>query len=149
MLTININQKSINDLLKELKGKEKDVLEMVKGEVEDALLKIESEAAKKVPVDTGDLKNSIQSKPIKQTKNKVEGTVLVGKNYAPYVEFGTGTEVVVPQELQNFAKQFKANPKIKNVNLPARPFFYPEFFKQKIELPKQIEKTLETILKRK
>jgi HK97 gp10 family phage protein len=149
MLTINFNQKSINDLLKELKGKEKDVLEMVKGEVEDALLKIESEAVKKVPVDTGDLKNSIQSKPIKQTKNKVEGTVLVGKNYAPYVEFGTGTEVVVPQELQNFAKQFKANPKIREVNLPAQPFFYPEFFRQRIELPKQIEKTLQTILKRK
>lgn len=149
MLTININQKSMNDLLKQLKGKEKNVLDMVRGEVEDALLKIESEAAKKVPVDTGDLKNSIQSKPIKQTNNKVQGTVLVGKNYAPYVEFGTGTKVVVPQELQNFAKQFKANPKIKNVNLPARPFFYPEFFKQKIELPKQIEKTLETILKRK
>lgn len=149
MLTINFNQKSMNDLLKQLKGKEKDVLDMVKGEVEDALLKIESEAAKKVPVDTGDLKNSIQSKPIKQTKNKVEGTVLVGKNYAPYVEFGTGTEVIVPQELQNFAKQFKANPKIREVNLPARPFFYPEFFKQKIELPKQIEKTLQIILKKK
>lgn len=149
MLTINFNQKSMNDLLKQLKGKEKDVLDMVKGEVEDALLKIESEAAKKVPVDTGDLKNSIQSKPIKQTKNKVEGTVLVGKNYAPYVEFGTGAEVVIPQELQNFAKQFKANPKIREVNLPARPFFYPEFFKQKIELPKQIEKTLQIILKKK
>jgi HK97 gp10 family phage protein len=149
MLTINFNQKSINDLLKQLKGKEKDVLDMVRAEVEDALLSIESEAAKKVPVDTGDLKNSIQSIPVKQTKNKVTGTVLVGKNYAPYVEFGTGTEVVVPQELTKFAEEFKANPKIREVNLPARPFFYPEFFKQRIELPNKIEKTLQTLLRKK
>jgi HK97 gp10 family phage protein len=145
MLTVNFNQKSINDLLKQLKGKNKQVLDMVRGEVEDALLKIESEAVRKVKVDTGTLKQSIQSTPVKQTKTKVQGGVEVGADYAAYVEFGTGTRVKVPVELQDFAKQFKGKG-IKEVNLPARPFFYPEFFKQRTELPKAIERTLETLL---
>jgi HK97 gp10 family phage protein len=148
MLTINFNKKSINDLLKELKGKDKQVLDMVRAEVEDALLKIESEAVSKVAVDTGTLKQSIQSTPVKQTKTKVSGGVEVGADYAPYVEFGTGTKVKVPSELQKFAKEFKGKGK-KEVNLRARPFFYPEFFKQRTELPKAIEKTLQTLLKKK
>jgi HK97 gp10 family phage protein len=148
MLTINFNQKSINDLLKKLKGKDKEVLDMVRGEVEDALLKIESEAVSNVKVDFGTLKQSIQSTPVKQTKTSVRGGVEVGADYAAYVEFGTGTEVKVPSELKKYAEQFKGKG-IREVNLPARPFFYPEFFKQRTELPKAIEKTLETLLKKK
>lgn len=148
MLTINFNQKSINDLLKELKGKDKEVLDMVRAEVEDALLKIESEAVSKVAVDTGTLKQSIQSTPVKQTKTTVRGGVEVGADYAPYVEFGTGTRVKVPSELKKFAEEFKGKGK-KEVNLRARPFFYPEFFNQRNELPKAIEKTLQTLLKKK
>jgi phage gpG-like protein len=147
MLTFEFNNKSKQEFLKYLKGLEGEILSIVKGEIEDSLLKIESEATKKVKVDTGALKNSIQSNPIKQSKTKVEGGVFVGANYAPYVEFGTGTEVEVPSELTQFAKQFKGKGK-KKVNLPARPFFYPEVYKQRTELPKNIEKSLEIFLKK-
>jgi hypothetical protein len=147
MLTFEFNKKSKQEFLKTLKGLEGDILSIVKGEIEDSILKIESQAAKKVKVDTGFLKNSIQSKPIKQNKTKVEGGVFVGAEYAPYLEFGTGTEVQVPAELTQFAKQFKGKG-IKQVNLPARPFFYPEVFKQRNELPKNIDKSLETFLKK-
>jgi phage gpG-like protein len=71
--------------------------------------------------------------------------VEVGANYAAYVEFGTGTRVKVPSELSDFAAQFKGDG-IKEVNLPARPFFYPEVFKQRTELPKNIERTLKKLL---
>jgi phage gpG-like protein len=147
MLTFEFNNKSKQEFLKYLKGLEGEILSIVKGEIEDSLLKIESEATKNVRVDTGALKNSIQSTPIKQSKTKVEGGVFVGANYAPYVEFGTGTEVEVPSELTQFAKQFKGKGK-KKVNLPARPFFYPEVYKQRTELPKNIEKSLEIFLKK-
>ena len=73
--------------------------------MEDSLLAIESEAASNVAVDTGALKNSIQSTPIKVTKNEITGGVEVGANYAAYVEFGTGTKVKVPAELNDFAAQ--------------------------------------------
>jgi hypothetical protein len=147
MLSFEFNRKSKNEFLKYLKGLEDDILLIVKAEIEDSLLKIESEATKKVAVDTGALKNSIQTKPIKKTKTSVEGGVFVGAEYAPYIEFGTGTEVEVPSELSQFAKQFKGKGK-KQVNLPARPFFYPEVFKQRNELPKNIEKSLETFFKK-
>jgi HK97 gp10 family phage protein len=145
MLSIEFNQQSLNAFYKYLKNLESQVSDYVRAEIEDSMLAIESEATNNVPVDTGALKNSIQSMPIKVTKNEVTGGVEVGATYAPYVEFGTGTKVKVPSELNNFAQQYKGDG-IKEVNLPARPFFYPEVFKQRTELPKNIERTLKKLL---
>jgi HK97 gp10 family phage protein len=145
MLSIEFNKQSLNAFYKYLKNLEDDVADYVRAEVEDSMLAIESEAANKVRVDTGALKNSIQSTPIKVSKNQITGGVEVGAAYAPYVEFGTGTRVKVPSELSDFADEFKGDG-IKEVNLPARPFFYPEVFKQRTELPKNIERTLKKLL---
>jgi HK97 gp10 family phage protein len=145
MLSIEFNKQSLNAFYKYLKNLEDDVADYVRAEVEDSMLAIESEAANKVAVDTGALKNSIQSMPIKISKNQITGGVEVGAAYAPYVEFGTGTRVKVPSELSDFAAQYKGDG-VKEVNLPARPFFYPEVFKQRTELPKNIERTLKKLL---
>lgn len=141
MLSIEFNKQSLNAFYKYLKDLEGDVADYVRAEIEDSILAIESEAASNVPVDTGALKQSIQSQPIKVTKNQITGGVEVGADYAPYVEFGTGTRVKVPSELNAFAAQFKGDG-IKEVNLPARPFFYPEVYRQQRELPNNIERTL-------
>jgi HK97 gp10 family phage protein len=147
MLSIEFNKQSLNAFYKYLKNLEDDVADYVRAEVEDSMLAIESEAANKVAVDTGALKNSIQSMPIKVSKNQITGGVEVGAAYAPYVEFGTGTRVKVPSELSDFAAQYKGDG-IKEVNLPARPFFYPEVFKQRTELPKNIERTLKKLFEK-
>jgi HK97 gp10 family phage protein len=147
MLSIEFNKQSLNTFYKYLKNLEDDVADYVRAEVEDSMLAIESEAANKVAVDTGALKNSIQSMPIKVSKNQIIGGVEVGATYAPYVEFGTGTRVKVPSELSDFAAQYKGDG-VKEVNLPARPFFYPEVFKQRTELPKNIERTLKKLLEK-
>lgn len=147
MLSIEFNKQSLNAFYKYLKNLEDDVADYVRAEVEDSMLAIESEAANKVAVDTGALKNSIQSMPIKISKNQITGGVEVGAAYAPYVEFGTGTRVKVPSELSDFAAQYKGDG-IKEVNLPARPFFYPEVYKQRTELPKNIERTLKKLLEK-
>jgi HK97 gp10 family phage protein len=126
---------------------EEDVADFVRAEVEDSMLAIETEAASNVRVDTGALKQSIQSTPIKVTKDQVTGGVEVGAFYAPYIEFGTGGGVVVPTELKTFAMQFKGTTGRKR-NFDADPFFYPAVFKQRKELPKRIEKTLATLLKK-
>jgi HK97 gp10 family phage protein len=147
MLSIEFNKQSLNAFYKYLKNLEDDVADYVRAEVEDSMLAIESEAANKVAVDTGALKNSIQSMPIKVSKNQITGGVEVGATYAPYVEFGTGTRVKVPSELGDFAAQYKGDG-VKEVNLPARPFFYPEVFKQRTELPKNIERTLKKLLEK-
>jgi HK97 gp10 family phage protein len=147
MLSIEFNKQSLNAFYKYLKNLEDDVADYVRAEVEDSMLAIESEAANKVAVNTGALKNSIQSMPIKVSKNQITGGVEVGAAYAPYVEFGTGTRVKVPSELSDFAAQYKGDG-IKEVNLPARPFFYPEVFKQRTELPKNIERTLKKLFEK-
>jgi HK97 gp10 family phage protein len=147
MLSIEFNKQSLNTFYKYLKNLEDDVADYVRAEVEDSMLAIESEAANKVRVDTGALKNSIQSTPIKVSKNQITGGVEVGAAYAPYVEFGTGTRVKVPSELSDFAAEFEGDG-VKEVNLPARPFFYPEVFKQRTELPKNIERTLKKLFEK-
>ena len=141
MLSIEFNKQSLNAFYKYLKDLEGDVADYVRAEIEDSILAIETDAANDVPVDTGTLKNSIQSTPIKATKNEITGGVEVGAEYSPYVEFGTGTRVKVPSELSAFASQYKGDG-IKEVNLLARPFFYPAVYKQRQELPKNIERTL-------
>lgn len=141
MLSIEFNKQSLNAFYKYLKDLEGDVADYVRAEIEDSILAIETDAANDVPVDTGTLKNSIQSTPIKVSKNEITGGVEVGAEYSPYVEFGTSTRVKVPSELSAFASQYKGDG-IKKVNLPARPFFYPAVYKQRQELPKNIERTL-------
>ena len=148
MLSINFDKKSLNAFYKYLNDLESDVADFVRAEVEDSMLAIETEAASNVRVDTGALKQSIQSTPIKVTKDQVTGGVEVGAFYAPYIEFGTGGGVVVPTELKTFAMQFKGTTGRKR-NFDADPFFYPAVFKQRKELPKRIEKTLATLLKKK
>lgn len=148
MLSIEFNKQSLNAFYKYLKDLEGQVADYVRAEIEDSMLSIETDAASDVPVDTGALKNSIQSTPIKATKNQIIGGVEVGAEYSPYIEFGTGSRVNVPNELSNFAAQYKGAG-IKEVNLPARPFFYPAVWKQRQELPKNIERTLITLMKKK
>lgn len=147
MLSIEFNKQSLNTFFKYLKNLESDVADYVRAEIEDSMLAIETDAASDVPVDTGNLKNSIQSTPIKVSKNEIIGGVEVGAEYSPYVEFGTGTRVKVDSELSAFASQFKGAG-IKEVNLPAQPFFYPAVFKQRQELPKNIERTLKKLFEK-
>jgi HK97 gp10 family phage protein len=89
-----------------------------------------SAAAKSfVTVDKGGLKQSIRA----VTKGKT-GEVKVGASYGPYVEYGTGKPpfLIVPNELKEYAKQFKGKG-IRQVNLPARPFLYPAYFIQRVK----------------
>ena len=82
-----------------------------------------TESKNKVPVDTGRLKNSISSSKLKPYFYEL----VAQSNYAAYVEFGTGNLFVqLPEQYWNdLAKQFKANPQKKLVNLPPRPYLRP------------------------
>jgi hypothetical protein len=73
MLSIEFNKQSLNAFYKYLKDLEGDFADYVRAEIEDSILAIESEAASDVRVDTGALKNSIQSTPIKVSKKRNNG----------------------------------------------------------------------------
>lgn len=95
----------------------------------------------KGPNITGNLKNMIAAQ---KTEN---GGVLESKaHYSPYVEFGTGRNVDLDQLTrlgipESYASQFKGKG-IKNVNLPARPFFFPAVRKALKETMNDIEKKI-------
>jgi len=80
-------------------------------------------AKREVPAPTGTLRNSISTQKSGKSVN-----VVASANYAPYVEFGTGgsvdlndmTQLGIPE---SYAAQFKGKG-IRDVNLPARPFFF-------------------------
>tara|TARA_R100000773_G_scaffold38195_1_gene33320 strand:- start:4548 stop:5000 length:453 start_codon:yes stop_codon:yes gene_type:complete len=93
-----------------------------------------------VVVDLGTLKQSIV---FGRTGGKFDsqGFVKAKAKYAPYVEFGTGRLVNLKdmQELgipDSYAAQFKGRG-IKEVNLPARPFF---FSSVRIEFKKMLDR---------
>lgn len=71
-----------------------------------AALNIQSNAKKNAPVNIGNLRNSIQL-VASQENNVLTYTVGTNVSYAPYIEFGTGGKVSVPNGYADFAMQFK------------------------------------------
>ena len=122
-VNIKINQ---NDLLK-LKNKLDKMRafesKTLSNELGKTGLEIVRLAKREVPAPTGTLRNSISTQKSGKSVN-----VVATANYAPYVEFGTGgsvdltdmTELRIPE---SYAAQFKGKG-IREVNLPARPFFF-------------------------
>lgn len=136
-MKFSIDEKSLRDLFS---GFDK-MLSKSGADVKRAIaatgIGIESKAktfvTQKCKGDLGILRSSIMA-----NYNQSGFGVRVGtsKDYAPYVEFGTGKMVVVPAGLESYAMQFKGQG-IKEVNLPARPFLFPAY---EIEAPKFIER---------
>lgn len=120
---IKINQSDLSQLNKKLDNLRAFDKKTLSNELGRSAMDIVRMAKQNAPVDKGTLKQSIKS----ERKGKTV-EVIAGANYAPYVEFGTGGMVDLNDMLQlgippSYAAQFKGKG-IKEVNLPARPFFY-------------------------
>lgn len=122
-VNIKINQNDLMKLSKKLDKMRAFESKTVSNELGKTGLEIVRLAKREVPAPTGTLRNSISTQKSGKSVN-----VVVAANYAPYVEFGTGgrvdltdmTELGIPE---SYAAQFKGKG-IKDVNLPARPFFF-------------------------
>ena len=113
--------KALNKKISKLKG-------LSEQELSNAITDIAYDAArtakKSVVVKKSSLKNSISA-------SKVDKNTVVFKasvKYAPYVEYGTGRLVNLSEMEElgipaSYAAQFKGKG-IREVNLPARPFFF-------------------------
>lgn len=94
---------------------------------------------------TGDLRRSITA-----TAQNKQVILEAGMKYAPYVEFGTGRMVDL-QHLkklgipESYAMQFKGRG-IREVNLPARPFFFTTIRRQLKVLLKSIDQKIKKII---
>jgi len=100
----------------------------------ETIQNIETEATSLTPVDLGVLKSSINGEV-----DGLNGIVGTPVKYAPYMEFGTGGLVDVPEGLEDYAMKFKGAG-IKQVNLYPRPFLIPAFKKHTTKMIEELNK---------
>lgn len=117
--------KGIDATIKKIRKQGKEYEKIVEFETRDAAKGIELQAKTLVPVDTGALRQSIYSVKLGQFTYEI-GAGGYKAPYAPYIEFGTGGLVVVPEEWKAMAWQFKGKG-IRKVNRRPQPYLYPAF----------------------
>ena len=126
-------------LIKGIRAYEKRSVERTKEELKGWADKTEMDAKRDVPVDTGELQSSIHSTAENEGLVQTVGTNV---EYSPYVEFGTGTKVKVPQGLEKYAEQFKSPNTDHNVNLPARTYLFNNARRNFIEMVDKLRRRI-------
>jgi len=86
-MTIDID--GITRLTAKLNALDAALPDAEEAKMRQALLRIERDAKQIVPVDTGNLKGSIESRVIRNSDGEVVGVVGSNVRYAPFIEFGT------------------------------------------------------------
>jgi HK97 gp10 family phage protein len=137
---VTFDLQGMEKLYKKFQSLDKTAKQDVKNEFNASALKIEQNAKRVVVVDNGFLRNSIYLKEI-GGNDKFVFTVGARAKYAPYVEFGTGGLVSVPQGYEQLAAYFKGRG-IRKINLRARPFLIPAFEQEKPKLIERLKKLL-------
>lgn len=132
--------KGINSTIAQIRKFGKEAEKDIEAVTEQIARKIESYAKQSVPTDLGKLGQSIKAVKNDSLNWTIEaGGVLAP--YAPFVEFGTGGLVEVPQELKDQAIKFKGKG-IKKINLRARPYLYPSLIRGRQEYLDKLKKVL-------
>jgi hypothetical protein len=85
---------------------------------------IVSDAQQRVPVDIGQLKQSIGKTTARIIYNK--SFIFANTPYAAFVEFGTGGKVVIPKGFEALASPFKGKG-IRERNYPPKPYLIPAY----------------------
>lgn len=146
---------------------------VISAEIEAIARQISGDAKKNAPSNFGTLRQSIQPEKI----TPLSWEVVAMASYAGYVEFGTGSKVSVPKEMQEVANAIKSNPKgnidnaldsikdwcrakgideraawpilmsILEQGLRPRPFLFPAWMKGSKDLIKNLQKQLELLSK--
>jgi HK97 gp10 family phage protein len=122
-MSVKINQSDLAKLKSKLNNLRAFDKKTLSNELGKTAFDIARKAKQSAPVDNGTLKQSIRT----ELKGKTV-EVIAGAHYAPYIEFGTGGQVKLDDMLElgipaSYAEQFKGKG-LRNVNLPARPFFF-------------------------
>lgn len=107
MPSITLDIANIDKVSKRFAKLSDDVKTNLKNEVNASALKIQSDAKKLAPANFGTLRGSIYKNEISKSPNEYMLTVGAAAKYAPYVEFGTGGKVSIPNGYQDYAAQFK------------------------------------------
>lgn len=122
---------------KRLEKMGKEAVNEVSDVVDKNIFDINAEQKSLTRVDTGYLKRSngfdVTDKKYKEIYNNAD--------YAAFIEFGTGKGVSVPQELSDYAIQFKGSKP--GGSILASPFFFAPFFKRRQKILREIVQVLQ------
>jgi HK97 gp10 family phage protein len=133
--------KGVNTVIANLRKYGKEAEKDISGVTELVARNIEKNAKQSAPANFGKLGQSIKAVKIDNTNWSIEaGGVLAP--YAPFVEFGTGGLVQVPDELKEIAIRFKGKG-IRQINLRARPYLYPALLRGRTEYLDKLKKVLD------
>ena len=106
MAGVFFNVSGIEELTNKLENLTNKIEEDLLNETNSSALLIQSNAKRYAPVNMGALRNSIQLTE-ESNKGKLVFTVGSKLSYAPYMEFGTGGKVTIPDGYSEFASQFR------------------------------------------
>lgn len=132
--------KGLNTVISNIRKFGVEASKDIEAVTEQVARNIEKNAKINAPANFGKLGQSIQAVKVDKDNWKIEaGGVLAP--YAPFVEFGTGGLVEVPNELKEMAIKFKGKG-IRKVNLRARPYLYPALLQGRNEYLDKLKKVL-------
>lgn len=132
--------KGLNSVISNLSKYGKEAEQDIAGVTELVAKKIEGYAKQSAPANFGKLGQSIQAKKVDKYNWSIEAGGTIAP-YAPFVEFGTGGLVEVPEELKDQAIKFKGKG-IRQINLRARPYLYPSLLRGRKEYLEKLTKVL-------
>ncbi|MFN5251062.1 MAG: hypothetical protein ACK5DE_08430 [Bacteroidota bacterium] len=138
MKAFSIELDGFQEVLTKLKKESSKIGEDIDEVIGTGVVNMEKSAKRLAPVGrSGFLRGKISSRSVAF----LEWELVSPQTYSPYVEFGTGGLVDVPKGLEQYAIQFKGKG-IRQVNLPARPFFFPSVFAYQVEIVKNIREII-------
>ena len=105
--------------------------------INKATVLVSGRAKYRCPVDTGALRNSIHTHPADADGNTVKGVVYTAKEYAPYVEFGTGRRGSYPYKTK-IALAYSSSA----AGQVAQPFLMPALLESKSNIQEMISKAV-------
>jgi len=134
--------KGAKELIAKLRKMDAEVQKETRRIIFDAGSSIEGEALMKVPVDLGQLKQSIKSDILNNGF-----TVVVSANapHAPFLEFGTRSRVSVPAGFESMAAPFKRGGE--GAGIPPQPYLIPAFIKERKNVVKDLTDLLNRVTK--
>jgi len=125
---------AFTELADDLESMADEVQDAIDGAVQKTALQVERSAKQRAPVDTGNLRASIQTVPDGLAQR------LVGTNveYAPHVEFGTQPHAITPTDAEG-------SDGVDHPGTPAQPFLRPAIREHESDLVENIHAAIDDL----
>lgn len=140
---MGVEIKGLKRVLQQIHDFPVDLGKKVELVVEGNVRQMTRTAQRFAPKVTGELFRSIKA----AKSGDLSWRVVVLAEHGPYMEFGTGGLVKVPEELVDIAIQYKGRG-VKEINLKPQPYLYPAFELQRDIYVRELKELLQSETKK-